>query len=184
MFHLRKLSFYFLLFHLISLSIFTAELELQSKEKKSGDILSSSEWNSLIGKIKSSNKSIKEEMIIGNWSCSAFEMSTLFFSGVAGWTTESNGPFNIVRRENYPLTFSSGSPGSWSSSEDYFFLNTGHPTNGFFRIINNTLYISYSGSVRSSFNLIFHGKSRFSAKMSYEHEASQHLRNFYCDKQN
>ena len=47
------MKFLFLTFFIfISLSIFPAELDLQGSEKKAGDVLSASEWNSIIAKLE------------------------------------------------------------------------------------------------------------------------------------
>tara|TARA_B100001109_G_C18829873_1_gene458969 strand:- start:551 stop:1075 length:525 start_codon:yes stop_codon:yes gene_type:complete len=161
-----------------TLNSFSSDLELQSKEKQAGDVLSSSEWNTLLGKLKSSNRKITQEMIIGNWTCSAQALTG--YSTTPGWVVEENPPFTFYKRLNYPLTFSAGSPGTWTSTEDNFFNNGSIPTNGYFKIINNTLYLSYSGAIQRSFNLKFHGKNRFSAKKSGEYPGPLH--NFYCDK--
>ena len=163
---------------LLAFNLFSSGLELQSKEKKAGDVLSSSEWNSLMDKLKSSNRKITQEMIVGNWTCTAEELAN--YSTTPGWVKEENAPFTSYKRSNYPLTLSAGSPGTWTSTEDNFFNNGSIPTNGFFKILNNALYISYSGAVQRSFNLKFHGKNRFSAKKSGEYGGP--LNNFYCDK--
>lgn len=174
---MKKLSILTFL-SLFTLNSFSSGLELQSKEKQAGDVLSSSEWNTLLAKLKSSNRKITEEMIVGNWTCTAEEFAN--YSTTPGWVVEENSPFTTYKRSNYPLTFSAGSPGTWTSSEDNFFNNGSIPTNGFFKILNNALYISYSGAVQRSFNLKFHGKNRFSAKKSGEYSGP--LNNFYCDK--
>ena len=56
------LKLVFLIF--ISLNLFSDELELQSQDKKAGDVLSSSEWNSVMKKLRSSSRKVKDEMFV------------------------------------------------------------------------------------------------------------------------
>jgi len=181
-----KLFFKLVCLIFISLNIFPEELELQSKDKKPGDVLSSSEWNSVMKKLNSSTKKVKEEMIIGNWSCTGLAFSGASYGGSSGWVADNTpAPFTVHKRSAYLLTFAAGNPGTWDASANSpngrFFNNADHPLTGKFKVLNNELFISWSDSIQRSFALRFHGPKRFAGKKTGHFSGP--LRNFYCDKQ-
>ena len=181
-----KLFFKLVFLIFISLNLFPEELELQSKDKKPGDVLSSSEWNSVMKKLNSSTKKVKEEMLIGNWSCTGLAFSGASYGGSSGWVADNTpAPFTVHKRSGYLLTFAAGNPGTWDASANSpngrFFNNADHPLTGKFKVLNNELFISWSDSIQRSFALRFHGPKRFAAKKTGHFSGP--LRNFYCDKQ-
>ena len=181
-----KLFFKLVFLIFISLNLFSEELELQSKDKKPGDVLSSSEWNSLMKKLNSSTKKVKEEMLIGNWSCTGLAFSGASYGGSSGWVADNTpAPFTVHKRSGYLLTFAAGNPGTWDASANSpngrFFNNADHPLTGKFKVLNNELFISWSDSIQRSFALRFHGPKRFAGKKTGHFGGP--LRNFYCDKQ-
>ena len=181
-----KLFFKLVFLIFISLNLFPEELELQSKDKKPGDVLSSSEWNSVMKKLNSSTKKVKEEMLIGNWSCTGLAFSGASYGGSSGWVADNTpAPFTVHKRSGYLLTFAAGNPGTWDASANSpngrFFNNADHPLTGKFKVLNNELYISWSDSIQRSFALKFHGSNRFTGKKTGHFGGP--LRNFYCDKQ-
>ena len=181
-----KLFFKLVFLIFISLNLFPEELELQSKDKKPGDVLSSSEWNSVMKKLNSSTKKVKEEMLIGNWSCTGLAFSGASYGGSSGWVADNTpAPFTVHQRSGYLLTFAAGNPGTWDASANSpngrFFNNADHPLTGKFKVLNNELFISWSDSIQRSFALRFHGPKRFAGKKTGHFSGP--LRNFYCDKQ-
>ena len=171
----------FLIF--ISLNIFSAELDLQGSEKKAGDVLSASGWNSIIAKIESSAKQIKESMLIGSWSCSSEEMTG--YAGVPGWVEKTDPQFTRHTRSNFPITFqasTASSNGTWTSTEDNFFDAGALGTNGHFLVLYNNIYLTFNDDTvpTRSYSLTFHGAARFSATKNRELGGS--LDNFSCDK--
>ena len=180
-----KLFFKLVFLIFISLNLFPEELELQSKDKKPGDVLSSSEWNSVMKKLNSSTKKVKEEMLIGNWSCTGLAFSGASYGGSSGWVADNTpAPFTVHKRSGYLLTFAAGNPGTWDASANSpngrFFNNADHPLTGKFKVLNNELFISWSDSIQRSFVLRFHGPKRFAGKKLVIWWTSK---NFYCDKQ-
>ncbi len=180
-----KLFFKLIFFLFISLNLFSEELELQSEDKKPGDVLSSSEWNSLMKKLNPSTKKVKEEMLIGNWSCTGLAFSVEDFTSTPGWVADNTpAPFTVYKRSGYLITFVAGNPGTWDASENSprrFFVNGDHPLTGKFKVLNNELFFSWSGTIQRSFALRFHGAKRFAGKKTGHFGGP--LRNFYCDKQ-
>ena len=181
-----KLFFKLVFLIFISLNLFSEELELQSKDKKPGDVLSSSEWNSVMKKLNSSTKKVKEEMLIGNWSCTGLAFSGASYGSSTGWVADNTpAPFTVHKRSSYLLTFAAGNPGTWDASANSpngrFFNNGDHPLTGKFKVLNNELFISWSDSIQRSFALRFHGPKRFAGKKTGHFSGP--LRNFYCDKQ-
>ena len=179
------MKFLFLTFFIfISLSIFPAELDLQGSEKKAGDVLSASEWNSIIAKLEFSAKQIKESMLIGSWSCSSEEMSG--YTGIPGWVDIPDAQFTRAKRINFPITFqarTASSNGIWTSTEDYFFDTYATGKNGYFFVLFNNIYLTFNddNAPHRSYSLTFHGEDRFSATKNREFTGS--LDNFSCDKQ-
>ena len=189
---MKQLISIFFIF-IFSLNVISSELELQSQDKQPGDVLKASDWNSIMRKIKSSNRSISKEMILGNWLCTSSEFGVDWGlnaqSIAAGWTEDTtNSPFVVYVRTNFPITFVNGTPGTWTSTETHFFDRDNHPSSGSFQVLFNTLYLSWFDIPQNrelakvSFNLTFHGSKRFSAKKTGEfNHATNH---FVCDKQN
>ena len=177
------LKLVFLIF--ISLNLFSDELELQSQDKKAGDVLRSSEWNSVMKKLKSSSRKVKDEMLLGNWTCTGLAFSGEGFGSVAGWSADNTpAPFTVYKRSGYSLTFATGNPGTWDASANSpngDFFGNDHPLTGKFKVLNNELFISWSDSIQRSFALKFHGPNRFTGKKTGQFSGP--LRNFYCDKQ-
>ena len=179
-----KLFFKLVFLIFISLNLFSEELELQSQDKKAGDVLRSSEWNSVMKKLRSSSRKVEDEMLIGNWTCTGLSFGSPFDT-TAGWVSDNSpAPFTIYKRTGYSLTFATGNPGTWDASAnspngDLF--GNDHPLTGKFKILNNELYISWSDSIQRSFALKFHGPNRFAGKKTGHFGGP--LRNFYCDKQ-
>ena len=176
------LKLVFLIF--ISLNIFPTELDLQGSEKKAGDVLSASEWNSIIAKLESSAKQIKESMLIGSWSCSSEEITG--YMGVPGWVEKTDPQFFRHTRSNFPITFqasTASSNGTWTSTEDNFFDAGALGTNGHFLVLYNNIYLTFNDDTvpTRSYSLTFHGAARFSATKNRELGGS--LDNFSCDKQ-
>tara|TARA_B100002019_G_C21006304_1_gene467806 strand:+ start:91 stop:636 length:546 start_codon:yes stop_codon:yes gene_type:complete len=177
---LFKLTF----FIFISLNIFPSELDLQDSEKKAGDVLRASEWNSIIAKLESSAKQIKESMLIGSWSCSSEELTG--YSSSNGWVEKTDAQFTRHTRSNFPITFqasTASSNGTWTSTEDYFFDSGALGTNGYFLVLYNNIYLTFNDDTvpTRSYTLTFHGEARFSATKNREFGGS--LDNFSCDKQ-
>ena len=93
-----KLFFKLVFLIFISLNLFSDELELQSQDKKAGDVLSSSEWNSLMKKLNPSTKKVKDEMLIGNWSCTGLAFSAEVFGNAPGWVADNTpAPFTVYK---------------------------------------------------------------------------------------
>jgi len=181
-----KLFFKLVFLIFISLNLFPEELKLQSEDKKPGDVLSSSEWNSVMKKLNDSTKKVKEEMLTGNWSCTGLAFSGASYGGSTGWVADNTpAPFTIHKRSGYLLTLAAGNPGTWDASANSpngrFFNNADHPLTGKFKVLNNELFISWSDSIQRSFALRFHGPKRFAGKKTGHFGGP--LRNFYCDKQ-
>ena len=181
---LMKFLFKLTFFIFISLNIFPSELDLQDSEKKAGDVLRASEWNSIIAKLESSAKQIKESMLIGSWSCSSEELTG--YSSSSGWVEKTDAQFTRHTRSNFPITFqasTASSNGTWTSTEDYFFDSGALGTNGYFLVLYNNIYLTFNDDTvpTRSYTLTFHGEARFSATKNREFGGS--LDNFSCDKQ-
>jgi len=173
---MKKFSLFFIFITFHSLC---SGLSLQSQPKSSGDVLSSSEWNSMIANLENSNKEVVESMLIGSWTCESKNMQG--YNSVAGWTSKGNAPFTYYERTNYPITFSVGSPSTWSSSETLFWDESDTATNGNFFILNNQLYIAYSNEIKRGFTIRFHGGDKFTGFKNGVY--SGNMRNFSCEKQ-
>ena len=179
-----KLLFKLTLFIFISLNIFPAELDLQVSEKKAGDVLRASEWNSIITKLESSAKQIKDSMLTGSWSCSSEELTG--YAGSPGWVEKTDAQFTRHTRSNFPITFQASTPssnGTWTSTEDNFFDAGALGTNGYFLVLYNNIYLTFNDdpAPTRSYSITFHGEARFSATKNREFGGS--LDNFSCDKQ-
>ena len=46
-------------------------------------------------KLKSSNRKITQEMIVGNWTCTAEELAN--YSNTPGWVKEENAPLQLIK---------------------------------------------------------------------------------------
>ena len=135
-------------------------------------------------KLQSSVETIKENMILGNWSCASQIFGKGSYENLPGWKTIIQNPFTTHALTDISLTFNSGSEssnGTWSSSQSYFFRPSNHDTFGSFKILNNRLHISMGGDANpsKSYNLAFSGDKRFTAQSLL---GSQDI-NFTCDKQ-
>jgi len=143
---------FFTLILLLTTSISKADDYVWGEEFEEGDIISAETFNQIFNTIEKINREVKDEDLIGTWSCNAITTRN-----TSGWTNK--GAF--YQLTNAQVTFTSS--GSSSSIESPYSISTSAPSpfkripeafTGVYSLFDNMIFTKISGETDSRIFLV------------------------------
>ena len=149
---MKNSLFLFLLTLFLTISISKADDYVWGEEFKEGDIISAATFNQIFNTIEKINREVKDEDLIGTWSCNAITTRN-----TSGWANK--GAF--YQLTNAQVTFTSS--GSSSSIESPYTISTSAPSpfkrisgafSGVYSLFDNMIFTKISGETDSRIFLV------------------------------